>query len=379
MPTPRHSKRGPQGLQPTGTTPRLTGGARGLRSSSSAATLTGPMWASGSTYVHGLRLQDNAARPLEEREPPSPLIETGRRPPTASASGLGIMAQFAQSTASSTPPISIARPARGEDEEHHLSALGSALRESEMMRAESAHAIDGMSRDFERDFKAGDPQRRAASSLVVKACKMVSRLTDTCAKLEYAAASALDLSWISITDREAVIRALQEGITGSDAAASWVQQQMVRTMDMERLEHQQRALRAEVSLHLLHTEVSASEAAVEAIREYAKEMGVKFDDEKRNAVQHLYRFAVKRLAHYSLGKGWRTWQYEFTRNVLVKRTALARFRNQSLLSCLRKWIEACPPKTRLHRALQPYLIRIEDLENSLRRESACLWPTHNAS
>jgi hypothetical protein len=59
--------------------------------------------------------------------------------------------------------------------------------------------------------------RAAASSLVVKAANVASRLQTACRDVEYAAAACLTIQHVGTTEREAIIQALHDDMSRRDA------------------------------------------------------------------------------------------------------------------------------------------------------------------
>ena len=275
--------------------------------------------------------------------------------------------QTARPASAATMPFSSSRPVL-RDEEQQLRGLDSALRDASMLRAEAAHSIESISREFERDFKIGNPDRSSASSLVVKACKLVSRMAVASSRLEFNAAAALNVSKIGAVERESIIAALQEGIAGTDVGVELVRQHMTQQLKEQRLVHEKAISQSEAALGLMQSEVALSEEAIEQIRQFAKDLGIQFEDERKANVAHLQSVTVKRLAKFALARGWTTWFEEYHHRQHVKQTTMARFRNSAIGAAFGKWVQCHPPMTRLRRQLEPYQARIDDLEDALRRE-----------
>jgi len=269
--------------------------------------------------------------------------------------------------ANATPPFSVTKP-RFREEEQHTQGLGMALRDSALVRTEAAHTVATISREFEHDFKPGNPSRAAATSLVVKSSKLVARLSDTCSNLEFQAAAALNISKIGTAERESIIDALKEGMAGSDMGVEWVYQQMLRALEEERDRHEGVLVQAQTELGILQAEVAVSEDAMKRLRQYAESQGVKFEDERRATVAHLYRMAAKRIVQRDLALAWSKWHDTFKANILLKKTAGTRLRNSALSKSVRTWKMCYPPRARLYREMQPYRDRIDDLEGKLRKE-----------
>ena len=264
-------------------------------------------------------------------------------------------------------PISFVPPVLTQEDDQ-LRGLDYALREAALARNEGARQIQAMAQEFEQSFRPSDPARAPASSLIVKCCKLAQRMIAASSKLEYNAAAALNLSKIGTVERESIITALQQGLIGTDVGIDWVRQTMTQQMEQQREAHEIVMIEAQATLGLMQAEVAVSEVAIEEIRAFAREMGVKFADEKKRNVTHVADQMMRRLARLSLSRGWTTWHTEWEHGHYIRHVAVQRCRNASLNAGFRLWVQAYPPMTRLRRALEPYQRRIDDLEAALRRE-----------
>lgn len=216
-------------------------------------------------------------------------------------------------------------------------------------------------RAFERDFPPSSAYRTAGSALVVQASAMTSRLAAACSSLEAASARALNEGARGIADRERVINALHEELAERDEAVAAIS----RVAAAQRVHVLEEAHAAEAALA---KDVATSERAIEELVAQARAQGVVFAEERKRAVAHLSRVALRRLCHREIARGWIAWHDAWRARRQLMRAAASRFRNASLIFALRLWVRSHPPQGEVRRAVGPYKARIAELEEALRRE-----------
>ena len=233
------------------------------------------------------------------------------------------------------------------DESVALSTLSAALRDSALVRVEAQSALASLAASFDHDFPPGSMHRASASALMVKSSSVASRLSSACVNMESSAARCLNISHRGAADRESIILALEEELAQRDINVSAMVSITNRQCESMQIE-------ARAAAQVMSREVALSESQVEALVARCEELGVSFDDARKQGVSHLLRVAISRLSHRELARGWSSWLGYHAQRVAMFRSAIARFRNVAMHASLRRWAATHPPMGAIRRAVRAW-------------------------
>ena len=158
------------------------------------------------------------------------------------------------------------RLSRFEGEADEMSKLAASLREAALARNFSARAVEGIAADFERDFRPGNGQRGCASSIVVKASNVVSRLQTALSSLEGHASLCLNMAHLGAAERESMLRSLRDDAIRRDVDFDEAQRSMQRLLQIKAGERALASQQADVDTDVMRTELGRLETKLDKAR-----------------------------------------------------------------------------------------------------------------